>query len=422
MNGEISLVWPDIKNPVTTIRPLRLANGSSEETLRLASCHLAVLVNGCLYAVLEDGHGLRAGDILSRNLDLTRKKRGDTQEPSDQVFVRYKSIFDVRRGIGRVYGRYRVVELPELARWRMDADWLLRTSWTLHRATPETEAQFVWRADRRIEEHVHDQAESKTKALGRFRKILTLTDSTGRRNTGMIPLLCSAADRSIEARAQEIRGIGRRMDWRAVVLEYMIDQLCAECRLIRRAAQDALFAQDIFGDARTPRALRRRANRMIEYARFLGTVQVRTFSRVFAHVSSELEEVGGLMHDAASERSTESLERVRLLLEKIYRSMVLLEQHWKLEEILLVVSDHHHNVEPVSESQIRLFSRELEDVHRTLTNPDPVTNAQIDAGFDTDVLPTVVGGVLSCLTNLRDETGLNLPRLYEDLKTSCKPL
>ncbi|MBI2475463.1 hypothetical protein HYV69_03510 [Candidatus Uhrbacteria bacterium] len=353
---------------------------------------------------------------------MTRRKGGDTTEPSEQVFVRYKSIFDARRGIGRVYGRYNEIEIPELRRWKIDTDWLLRTSWTLHRATKEQEEQFVWQAERRIREHERDKSEIKIDALKRFVKISTLTDSLGRRNTTMIPLVCCAVDRSLEARTQQVRGIGRRMDWRAVVLEYVIDQLQTECRSIRRATQEALQASDIFGQNRTPKSLRIRANRISDYIRFLKTVQVRTFTRVFNHVVSELEEAAELLHDTADKRNTQHLERVRLLFGKIYRSMILLEQHWRLEEVLIVVSSHVHNVEVLSADQIRLFTEELDEVHRTLTNQDPVTGVHIDTDFETDVLPTVVGSVLSCLTNLRGEGGVFLPSLYNDLKTACKPL
>jgi len=419
---ETGVAWPDVKCPVTAERPLRVANGRSDGHTVISSLKVVVLVNGCLYAVLEDCHGLRAGDILSRNFDLTRRKGGDTTEPSEQVFVRYKSIFDARRGIGRVYGRYREIEIPELARWKMDTDWLLRTSWTLHRATKEQEEQFVWQAERQIKKHEKDTSEVKLDALRRLFKIQTMTDSLGRRNTTMIPMLCCAIDRSLEARTQQVRGIGRRMDWRAIVLEHVIDQMQAECRAIRRSAQDVLQANDIFGEARTPRTLRSRANRMSDYAQFLKTVQVRTFTRVFAHVVSELEEVAELFHDAASKRDSGPLERASLLLGKIYRSMILLEQHWRLEEVLIVVSSHIHNVEVLSVDQISLFTEELDEVHRILTNQDSVTGVHIDTDFETDILPVVVGSVLSCLTNLRGEGGVFLPSLYDDLKTACKPL
>ncbi len=419
---EAGVVWPDIKSPILAERPLRIVNGRVDGQTVIPSIKLVVLVNSCLYAVHEDGHGLRAGDILSRNLDLTRRKGGDTTESSERVFVRYKSIYDARRGIGRVYGHYHEIEIPELARWKMDADWLLRTSWMLHRATKEQEEQFVWKAERQIRKHEKDKSEVKLDALLRLFKIQSMIDSLGRRNTAMIPLLCCAIDRSLEARTQQVRGIGRRMDWRAVVLEYVIDQMQTECRAIRRAAQDALQAKDIFGEARTPKTLRGRANRMNEYAQFLKTVQVRTFTRVFAHVISELEEVAELFHDAASKRDRGPLERARQLLGKIYRSMVLLEQHWRLEEVLIVVSSHTHNVEVLSADQIRLFTEELDEVHRTLTNPDPVTGVHIDTDFETDVLPSVIGSVLSCLTNLRGEEGVYLPALYDGLKSACKPI
>lgn len=424
--SEPSVHMPDIKIPATTTRPLYIARRDSDDFTRIDAVNLSVLVNNCLYIVMNQGHRhspLRAGQVLSRNLDLTRQKRLDPSNLSEQVFVVYDSINDARRDIGRVHGRYRAIKIPELDRWRQDVNKFLRISWTLCRVDPVGDAQFVWRAEQRISQHRADRAEHKVRAAGLLSRVASLTDQTGWRNTPTIPLQCMAADRELAARAQEVRGIGRRMDWRAVVLEHYIDQLRSECWAIRRVAQNALIAADIFSDARTPKTLRTRANRMADYVEFLREVQVRTFSRVFTHVAEELEETCGLLYDAADRRSsTDSLERVRALLSKIYRSMVFIDEHWRLQEILVVVEEHHHRQQPFSWEQIDMFAEELNSIHRTLTTVDPITGDHIDKGFSTDVLPVVLGGTVLARTDLLSTSGVHLQHLYEHLKMACEPL
>jgi hypothetical protein len=142
--SEAFVFWPELKNPVTTTRPLCITRGNANGLTRIDAVDLIVLVNACLYIVIKNGQGLRAGQILSRNLERTRREGLDPNNPAEQVFLVYDSIYDARRGIGRIDGRYRAIEIPELARWRADADWLLRTSWSLRKADPEGDARFTW--------------------------------------------------------------------------------------------------------------------------------------------------------------------------------------------------------------------------------------------------------------------------------------
>ncbi|MBI5369759.1 hypothetical protein HZA85_01005 [Candidatus Uhrbacteria bacterium] len=420
---ETAVFWPDLKISATTTRALTVMRSGT--TTQLDPVSLIVLVNDCLYIVACDGQGLRAGQILSRNLDLTRRNGGHPSDLSSQVFVVYDGIYEARRGLGRIDDRYRGVEVPELARSQMDADWLMRASWTLARAEPDAEDRFVWRAQSRAERHRSDRASLKVRAFTRFVKIATLKDATGRRNTGAIPLQCTASERDLQARVQEVRGIGRRMEWRAVVLEHYIDQLRRECWAIRRAAQDALESSEIFGDKRTPRALRIRANRMAQYGEFLKDMRVRRFSRVFTHVSQELAQIAGLMHDAADARSKEPLNDVRALLSKIYRSMMLVDEAWRLEEILVVVAEHHAHGTILSPNERRLILDELRAIHSTLTSKDPLTGEPIDKDFATDILPTVIGNVLLARIDLEDQQAdpsALIRHLYDHLKVACHPI
>lgn len=418
---EAEVVWPDLKNPVTTRRPLSITDGHGGVTA-IGTIDLIVLVNMCLYVVAKDAHGLKAGDLLSRNFELTRRRMRDQQNLAEQMFLRYTSIYDARRGIGRIEGRYRRLEIPELRRWSVDADWLIRASWTLTRTQPERDANFIWVADRRIHGHRKDRADFKVAALQLFDKVSTLRDRLGRRNTPSLPLQLSAADRLLEARTQEVRGIGRRMDWRAVVLEHYIDQLERECRAIRRAAQDALTSKSLFGDERTTKTLRTRANRMGEYAGMLREIKVRTFTRAFAHIARELDEICDLLHDAAERRSPDRLDRVRELLRRIFDAMVLAEVHWRIQEMLLVVADHHHRRAPLTPDQIRLYVQETEDLVRLLTDPDPVTGERVGTTFTTDVVPVTHGQLVLAKLDLLNSAGVEMSSLYGHLKAAASPI
>lgn len=418
---EAEVIWPDLMSPIMTTRALTVSDGHGR-VKQIETLDLVILVNMCLYIVERDGFGLRAGDILSRNFDMTRQYGQDSSDLGSQVFLRYGSIYDARRGIGRIEGRYKRLEIPELQRWGMEVDWLIRVSWTLQRDKPDLDAQFIWVADQRIRKHKTDRADKKVAARELLARVSTLHDRTGRRNTSSLPLQLSTADQRLEARVQEVRGIGRRMDWRAVVLEHYLDQLERKCRALRRAAQDALVAKDLFGEERTPKALRRRANRMLEHSEILGDVQVRTFRRAFTHIARELEEISELLHDAADRRSADRLERVRELLKNVFESMVLAEQHWRMQEILLVAADHHHRKLSLSSEQISLFLDEVTGIIQVLTDVDPVTGQFIGSAFLTDVVPVVRGKLCLAKVELQNVLGVNVEELYRLLKQAAEPI
>ncbi len=420
MSTEPRVVLPDVKAPVRVKRSLVVPDG--EKGREVIDVPVTILVNGCLYLVEEDEQGLRAGQILSRNLDLTRHHGRDPTIPEQQVFVVFTGLNAARRGLGRIDDRYRDDEIPELAGWATDADWLLRTSWTLYKAGEKQRADFYWRANRRRERHVHDRATHKRAAEDRLIKVASETDSRGRRNPSRIPLLCMAIDRSLQARTQEVRGIGRHMDWRVVVLEHVIDDMRRECRKIRRAAQDALTSPEIFADKRTPRTLRTRATRMRAYAESLKELRARPFRRALSHVLEELEQSATLLMEAAERRDTGPLEGVINLLKRIYGSMALAEEHWRIEEILVVVADHHHRRVPLSEAQVHLYHDELTSIHTQLTSPDPITAELIGSGFRQNVLPSVIASVLLSVLCLRDAAHIDLKALHSHLKSACEPI
>jgi len=134
---EPDVRWPDLEKPVVIKRDLVLVlhqkTSKKSDLIVCADISLEVLVNGCLYVVAEDSDHLRRGQVLSRNLDLTRKHSGSLQDQASHCFIRFDGVNDARRGIGRIDGRYRRVESPDLTEWRKQLDWMMRQAWSLHK-------------------------------------------------------------------------------------------------------------------------------------------------------------------------------------------------------------------------------------------------------------------------------------------------
>src|SRR3989339_889246 len=300
-------VLPLLKEPVFETRAFILCESGKEP--RTISCSLIVLVPGCLYLVQKETDGLRTGQVLSRNLELTRASGFDPTVSEQQVFVQFHSLFDASRAFGRINPRYQTKELPELADWWLDADWLMRQSWTIDHAEPEEEAKFVARATERVSKHLRDTNLEKVSARGRTSKAGSLEDKRGRRNVGRIPLLCGSVERSLQKRRLAVRGIGPRMDWRAVVIQYYLDQLRSECFLIRREAQSTLLNKKIFVPGeRSAGEMRKLAQRMTAYAQTLSTFCARPFIRRFTHVACELNEASRLLIESANTRDGTSAD------------------------------------------------------------------------------------------------------------------
>ncbi len=425
---EPRVVWPSLDRPIHIERDLVFvqgrANGTEGEKKFLTAVALEVLVNGSLYVVIREGHGLRKGQVLSRNMKLTEVGDGDRHDPSSHHFIRYDDVYNARRALGRLHGNYKRAEVPSLRGWSSQLNWMMEMSWTLHKAGEGDKNQFVWVAEQLIDQHGRVRDSNKVSAIGRTRKAGTKTDATGRVNTGMIPLLCSAANRSLTRRIQAVRGIGRRMDWRAVVLEAYIDQLREQSQVIGRAAKQRLASAHVFGDKRTKGSVERHANRMRSYAERLGQIHARPFSRAFMHVGAELLLGASSMSYAAETLDSDRMEESAAILRRIYRSMKMLEYHSRLEEILVLVAEAHHRGVEVEGRTLTLCIEELSRVHSLLTQNDSFTGESLEEGFRNSVLARVVSSMqlarLALLHGVADgESKTSVA--YKNLKEACAP-
>jgi len=223
---------------------------------------------------------------------------------------------------------------------------------------------------------------------------------------------------------QDIRGIGRRMDWRGVVLEHYIDQLRSKCLEIQRDAEHKLASDVLFGTKRTVKTVRTQVVRMRAFAENLRRFHARPFARALAHASNDLEECAVLMESASAEQSPEKMQQARVLLCRVYRSMRMLELHWSMEEVLVVVADAHHRKTVVEASLVPTYLKELLSVCDGFHGKDAVTHEPIELGFKRKILPRSLPYLRMAISSLRLQVSDAKNRLHTDtayyyLKEAC---
>ncbi len=416
---EPRVKWPDPWEPVYVTRPLTLARGG-HRPLQINALKLIVLCNHCLYLVAEDKHGLRTGQVLARNLDLTRRRGGKQGELETEQFIRFENLNAARRGVSK-YDPGQGVEQADINRWLADLDWMVRTSWTLHRADPDEQAQYIARAENTAAARSRVRNEEKVEAAGRTSQASSPIDSIGRPNTGRLPLICFAGERKLHDRIQQMRGIGRRMSWRELVLMHYIDRLREISKQVRRDAEQRWKSSPIAGPKRRPSRLLQEATRMRWEAGQLRKLIGRPFDRNFLNVARDLEEAADQMQAAAAARDSSLIEQVKATLRKIFRSSQLLVFHWDLEELLVSISTHQVSKQGLTPQQRRLWYNEVERIHRMLKGRESTTNEPWEKGYRRKVLPRVNSELQLAKVNLAQKN-LNLKQAYEHLKGACAPL
>lgn len=422
---EPDVRWPDILKPVVIERDLILLL-KSDHCVAVVGIKLEVLVNGCLYIVVtEDYNGIRRGEILSRNLKETKKRGGSLEDPRSHVFIRYSDINAARRGIGRIDGTYRKVETPNLSEWRKQLDQMMRLAWTLHRVDGPEE-KFEWIAEQAVYKNKRVVDEKKVQAHKKTVKAASKKDKLDRHNTGMIPLLCGAADDRLFGRIQTIRGIGRRMDWRGVVLENYIDQMRSKCQEIQRDVEQKLSSDTLFGDKRTTQRVRHSASDMHGYAKHLRMFNVRPFMHALAHAADDLESAATRMDEAATNANASKMEDVGCILRRIYRSMRLLELHSHLEEVLVIVAEAHHRKTTVQGDILAKCIDEIQFVQNAFSKNDPFTRELLEHGFVRKFLAMPKQNIniarFALARQMSDPSNrLHTDTAYEYLKAACAP-
>jgi len=412
-------MWPDPWEPAYITRSLTLAR-KDQDPLVINQIRLIVLVNRCLYLVAEDVHGLRSGQVLARNLALTRRRGGSRDEPETEQFIRFETLNTARRGVSKI-DPGQGVEQADLSDWLKDFDWMVRTSWTLHLGGPQEDAEYVAVAEQAAQSHARVRNEDKVGAVAQTEQAASLIDSIGRRNTGCLPLVCFKGERQLHRRIQSMRGIGRRMSWREVVLMHYIDRLREIAKQVRRDAEQRWKSSPISGPTRRPSKLLQESTRMRYEANQLRKLVGRPFDRNFKNVADDLEEAAQQMLDAAAARDPALIEQVKATLRKIFRSSRLLTFHWDLEELLIAISTHRVMGHELTPQQRRQWYNEVDRIHQLLMRNESVTSEPWEMGYRRSVLPRVVGQLHLAKVNLAQKN-LNLEGAYEHLKDACAPL
>ena len=416
---EPRMIWPDPSGPMIVRRGMTVnvsnGNGRERPPVSLLDVPVEVLVNGSLYFAVEDREGLREGDVISRNLALTEDSGGDVGVPADQRMIVYAGVYRALRGIGHIRPQYDRVEVPRLYQWQQTLRWLLQVSWTLQHATPEEIAAYASGTLQLTLEFGAVRDDEKVAARDRTTASSSLTDRRGVHNVNRLPPLLWSSDMALGRRIVAIRGKGRRMDWRAMVLAHYLDRLLQICRSIHHAALERRKSDAVFGAGRTRQNALRAAVRMRDYAFELRTIHAQPFRRSLHRVADDLEVV-------AIHLETGSLRDAQAVLGRIHRSMVLMtEYHRRLEEILVVVSRVHHLHIVPPQQEIRTLQWELRSIHKALARSDLETGERWEDGFKLGVLPHVLSQVGQARGALARREGADIEGAYEHLKQAADP-
>ena len=454
MTEPFAFRWPNPQEPkiitrdLTLLRNLRrrrksgLKAGSGSagkgeakpEPIVLRGIKLIELVPHCLYEVPADCHGLaagvrelRAGCILSRNLKLSeRLNGGPVDEEIQQVFISFDGVFKARRGVGHADRRYRSREIPANKRLAGTLDELVRTSWELHKVDEDGRQAFVLIAVQAAKKYGRPIDETKVAAQKRTLQAGTLTDTKGRFNPGRIPLICFAGEHEIASRIQAVRGIGRRMSFREVVLEHYIDRLREIVLEVSRSQQHRLREEWLAPTKeRTPKLVRQEADRLEYAATRLRAIVSRPFSRSFTRSADDLDAAAKLLRDAAGGRNGDTILDAKSLIGQVFRATVQQECHLRLEEVLLqlgILEDRDEQLEP---SRQVMWHDELRSVHHRLVSVEPVTGKRLEHGFKGPVLQRVVPHVHladAYLMRALSQGGPDLETMKDELDKAVAPL
>jgi hypothetical protein len=438
-----SFHWPDpfqpkiITRDLTVLRNRRRITKKGEdkpEPLALRGIKLIELIPHCLYELPVDCHPLasgvrelRPGCILSRNLKVSeRLNGGKVDDVSKQCFISFDGVFKARRGVGHADRRYRSREIPANKKLSGTLDEMVRTSWELHKVDDEGREAFVLIAVRAAAKYGKPIDETKKRAQARTLQAGTLTDSKNRFNPGRIPLICFAGENEIVSRIQAVRGIGRRMSFREVVLEHYIDRLHEIVLEVSRFQQHRLRQEWLAPSPhRTPRVVRQEADRLTDAAERLRTIVCRPLSRSLHRGAHDLDAAAGFLREAANGRNGDTVQRAKQTIGTVYRSMIQQECHWRLQELLLQLGILDDRGDQLEASRQLMWHDELRAVHKILVSEEPITGKRLEHGFQGPVLQRVVPHVHLADTYLMralSQGGPDLESMKDELDKAVEPL
>lgn len=443
MPDPLAFHWPDPQEPkiitrdLTVLRNRRRRSKKGQpklEPLVLRGIKLIELIPHCLYEVPADCHDsakgvreLRAGCILSRNLKVSeRLNGGKVEDEIKQCFISYDGVYKARRGEGHADRRYRSREIPANRKLAGTLDELVRTSWELHKVDENGRETFVLIAVQAARDYGRPIDVIKRRAQERTLQAGTLIDTKSRFNPGRIPLICFAGEHEIATRIQTVRGIGRRMSFREVVLEHYIDRLREIVHDVSRSQQYRLRKEWLAPTKeRTPKLVRQEADRLEDEAMRLRGIVTRPLSRSFTRSADDLDAAAQLLREAANGRNGNTIPIVKEFIGQVFRATVQQECHGRLEEILLQLGILEDRGDQLESSRQLMWRDELRNVHHKLVNVEPLTGKRLEHGFKGPVLQRVIPHVHLAGAHLRcfsDQGGPDLIAMKEELNKAVEPL
>jgi hypothetical protein len=399
--SEPRVIWPNLSNPVIIRRDLTImvsAKGSNKkEPVLIENIKLEILVNNTLYVARENVGGVFVGHILSRNMGLTAKVQQNLALRQDHVFQQFRSINDLRRAYSRINPKYHLLSHYEAKHVSGSNFDLENMSWVLSNMCSEDGVGFIWHP---------------------AQLDLNLVVSNSSVSSREISPKILKRSREYLQGIHRLRGVGRMMEHRAVVLEVYLAQLHEKCISIRSYVMELLNSNELFGHSRTNSLVRKAVENVDRYSNEVHQISIRPFKRSLSYVVLDLQEASHLMSSAADQLNASMMTSAGDALRRVYRSMILLQQHWVLEEILLIVAWYQNQKQVISSQRIEFIHKRLVGVYDVLTRADVFTGQRLDEGFRHQILESVVGRLVLVKSEFC-KSSLNLKEVYKQLKYAC---
>lgn len=413
----------DLHKPHLERRSLILRmRGSKEQELTV---RLQILVPHSMYLVLEDGYGLKSGQVLVRNLEMMRRL-GCADAPYDkQMFVRYDNLFDAFRAMSRLNPTYKAEEIPAMEALQRDSDELMEITWSLEVGDTVKHEVYELRAWKAVEPHQDVVNPNKVDARDQLVRATNLKDRRGRFNPHRLPLMLLSVDVAVWKRIREARGIGHRMDFRAMVLELYIHKLNEMIERTRLDLKQLLRPAGVFypGPNRRPSKVLEVVNRVRMTQKHLLTLVARPFEHVFQNVAKDLEEAAYLMEEAAQDSDPIKMDEAKLYIHRSYRSLVLFQRGYLIQEVLATVAAIHHRKQAWLEGTFPEVRDILVSIVAELSSNESFTNEPIEQGFRRPVVDRVKTHLAAAIEQLQQTplTTKQVIELHKQLKLAVAP-
>lgn len=364
---------------------------------------LRVLIPKSMYVLMQipDGmQGFKPGQVLVRNLELTRRAHGAKASYDQQIFVRYDNLFDAYRAMMRLRPHYDGVEVPEMQNWLQDSDKMMHLAWELTAVDIGSHVEYQAIGYAKARKHARVRNDDKKHAVKKTVKATSVQDVRGRFNAGRLPLVLLSVDTALWKRIRAARGIGHRMDFRAVVLELVIMKLLYEAKTAQEGLKHLLRRGGIFDSPRKPSEILRVCETMRMTADALSRLAFRPFKHVFDHCVKDMYSAIAFMEASLggtpecpqgthATRDPMQLAYAKVSLNRAYRSLEMIKFAWLIQELLVTVSGIYHRKEILSLECAKQLGDSVLEIQGLMRTADTFTSESWEKDFRNPVLDRV---------------------------------